>query len=81
MAYKQQILIDGVTPINRALLQPMQDALSTAIYAVLTAKEMNDIIEEAQDDDVGGYYMYLGETTIYNGRSYKKGAVYTIEEV
>lgn len=81
MAYKPKGLIDGVTPINRALLQPMQDALSTAIYAVLTAKEMNDIIEESQDDDVGGYYMYLGETTTFNGRTYKKGAVYTIEEV
>lgn len=72
--YKQQDLKDGETIIKRSLLQPMQDALSTAVYAVLTADDMDDILDNDTEDNVGGYYMYLGETTA----SYKKGAVYTV---
>lgn len=84
MAYTIQPLIDKKTPINRDLLQPMQvalkeahDKLSTAVFAVLTPEKMDEILSNATDENVGVNYMYLGETT----ESYKKGAVYTIEEV
>ena len=79
--YKQQDLIDGETLIKRDLLQPMQDALSTAVYAVLTVKEMDNIRSGATE--TGGYYMYLGESAYSNIDTsfyYKKGAVYTVEE-
>lgn len=84
MAYTIQPLIDKKTPINRALLQPMQvalkeahDKLSIAIFAVLTAEDMDKILANATAENVGINYMYLGETT----EAYKKGAVYTVEEV
>ena len=51
--------------------------LSIAIYAVLTAKGMDDILANHTQDDIGSFYMYLGETT----SSYKKGSVYQLGEV
>jgi hypothetical protein len=88
MAYTEKDLTDGVTPLNEELLGHFQkgiinahEQLSTALFAVLTPEKMDEILSNATKENVGGYYMYLGKTTIYNGRSYKKGAVYTIEEV
>lgn len=84
MAYIKRNLTDGVTVINKDLLDHMQngiyeahDQLSTAVYAVLTAAAMDEIIANATSASVGSFYMYLGETTA----SYKKGSVYKIGEV
>ena len=84
MAYTKRTLIDDVTPINADLLGHFQDGianahtmLSTAIFAVLTASDMDKIKANATSDYVGSFYMYLGETTA----SYKKGSVYKIVEV
>lgn len=84
MGYTIQPLFNNKTRINRELLQPMQEALkeahdklSTAVFAVLTPEKMDEILANATKENVGINYMYLGETT----ESYKKGAVYTVEEV
>lgn len=84
MAYVKRNLVDGETLIDRSLLGHMQDGiysahqfLSVAIYAVLTADEMDTIVQNATSEDVGTFFMYLGETTA----SYKKGSVYKIKEV
>lgn len=85
MAYVKRNLVDGETLIDKSLLGHMQDGiynaheqLSIAIFAVLTAAKMDEIIAEANATgaNVGSFYMYLGETTA----SYKKGSVYQIEE-
>lgn len=90
MAYQEKELIDKVTPLNRKLLKHFQDGiiaahnqLSTAIFAVLTPTKMDEILTHATDENIGVSYMYLGETTTstLTGETYKKGAVYTVEEV
>lgn len=84
MAYKELPLVDGVTVVNKELLGHFQTGiknahqqLSTAVFAVLTPDKMDEILANATKENVGVSYMYLGETT----ESYKKGSVYTVEEV
>lgn len=84
MAYTKKNLIDGTTPLDEELLGHFQEGiitahkqLSTAVFAVLTPEQMDKILSNATEENVGVSYMYLGETT----ESYKKGAVYTVEEV
>lgn len=84
MAYTKRELIDDETIIDKSLLGHMQDGiynahqeLTVAIKAVLTADDMDEILQNHTQDDIGSFYMYLGETTT----SYKKGSVYRIGEV
>lgn len=78
MVYNKLTLINKETVISQALLDHMQDGIYrnsvVSIKAVLTSTEMDEIIEGATFEDVGSFYMYLGETTA----SYKRGAVYRI---
>lgn len=53
------------------------DKAGNGIKAVVTAAEMDAILANATPENVGSFYMYLGETT----DSYRKGAVYRIGEV
>ena len=86
MAYKTQTLTDGVTLIDAKLLGHMEKGIYEAhrisVNAVLTATEMDEILTHATDDNIGVSYMYLGETTTstVTGKTYKKGAVYTVEK-
>lgn len=53
----------------------LDDKLKSAIYAVKTADEMDEILTNATENDVGDFYMYIGETT----DKYENGIVYKIE--
>ena len=53
----------------------LDDKLKSAIYAVKTADEMDEILTNATEDSVGEYYMYIGATT----DKYENGIVYKIE--
>lgn len=81
MAYKELPLENYKTVITAEILNYFQTGIKNAhrisVNAVLTATEMDKIIKNATEDNIGVSYMYLGETT----KSYKKGAVYTVEEV
>lgn len=84
MAYEKLILKDGVTIINKDLLDYMQTGILNAHLAtrislkvIITSRDMDTIIGNATDEDIGSFYLYLGETT----PSYKKGSVYRIGEV
>lgn len=86
MAYTKLTLKDGETPLNKTTIGHMQDGIYEAhricVNAVLTANEMNEILANATDENIGVSYMYLGETTTstVTGKTYKKGAVYTVEK-
>lgn len=84
MAYEKLRLEDGVTIINKDLLDYMQTGILNAHLAtkislkvIITSRDMDTIIGNATDEDIGSFYLYLGETT----PSYKKGSVYRIGEV
>ena len=47
------------------------------IHSVLTATEMDRLLEDAKPESVGLCYMYMGETT----EKYTRGSVYRIGEV
>lgn len=74
-----EILTVWVTTQNEQSLEftPVGGDFRNVIKAVLTENDMDYIIENATEDDIGSFYMYLGETT----DSYKKGSVYRIGEV
>ena len=84
MAYIKRNLIDGETLIDKSLLDHMQNGIYDAHLAtrislkvIVTSHDMDTIIGNATDEDIGSFYLYLGETT----PSYKKGSVYRIGEV
>ena len=80
MGYEKLQLVDNETVINKRILDHIQNgisALDETIKVVLTAEKLKYIIDNAEQKDVGSYYMYLGETT----DEYKKGAIYRIDEV
>lgn len=49
--------------------------LHKTIAAVKTAEEMDAILANANDDTVGTFYMYIGQTT----DKYENGAVYEVQ--
>lgn len=84
MAYVKFELVDHQTVIDAHLLGHMQNGIynahkgvNAAIKAVLTPIEMELIIANHTEGDIGSFYVYLGETT----PSYKKGTVYQLGEL
>ena len=52
----------------------LDEKIKNSIQAVLTSDEMDRILADATNADVGSFYLYIGETT----DTYENGAVYKI---
>lgn len=55
-------------------IETLERKVQTSICAVSTAEEMDEVLANATESDIGSVYMYIGKTTA----SYTNGAIYKV---